>query len=256
MKVETQEFKQLFMDEYQNRSPDENYKKLKSHIITLLINMCPPKCHAIILAHLGIIRQSKECAIRSRDHTIKLNALTNTIYWDAYNTHKKNTLTSIRKSPGTYIHGILQDSLDNSNTKPFWKFVKVQKQDNVGVTPMKVDGYLHTDSKDRANILNEQFKSVFTKNNQTITPRFIGPRFPPIQHLTITVKGVEKLLSNIKVNKASGPDNIPCRILQELSTELDAMLTVIFQQSLSSGKPPTNWLKAEVAPIVKMEESP
>ncbi len=32
MKVETQEFKHSFMDQYQNRSPDENYKKLKSHL--------------------------------------------------------------------------------------------------------------------------------------------------------------------------------------------------------------------------------
>ncbi len=80
---------------------------------------------------------------------------------------------------------------------------------------MKVDGILHTDSKDRANILNKQFKSVFTQNYQTVNPLLTGSNFPPIQPLTITVEGVEKLLSNIKVNKASGPDNIHCRILQE-----------------------------------------
>ncbi len=72
--------------------------------------------------------------------------------------------------------------------------------------------------------------SVITKNNQTVTLRLIGPRFPSIKRLIITVEGIEKLLSNIKVNKASGPDNIPCRILQELSTELAPMLTVIFQR--------------------------
>ncbi len=123
------------------------------------------------------------------------------------------------------------------------------------MAPMKVDGPLHTDRKDRANILKKQFKYVFTKNNQTVTPRLTGPRFPPSQPLTITVEGVEKLLSNIKVNEASGPDNIPCRILQKLSTELAQMLTVhmISQQSesLSTGKLPSDWLKAEVAPIFK-----
>ncbi len=150
----------------------------------------------------------------------------------------------------TYIHGILQDSLDNNNTKPFWKFVKAQKQDNVGVAPMEVGGTLYSDSKDTAIILNKQFKSVFTKNNQNVAPQLTGPRFFLIQPLTITVEGVEKLLSNIKVNKASGPDNIPCRILQELSTELAPMLTVIFQQSIN-WKLPSDWLKAEVAPIFK-----
>ncbi len=80
---------------------------------------------------------------------------------------------------------------------------------------------------------------------------FAGPRFPPIQPLTIKVEGVEKLLYNIKVNKASGPDNIPCRFLPKLSAELAPMLTVIFQQSLSTGKLPSDWLKAEVAHIFK-----
>ncbi len=215
------------MDQYQNRSPDENYKKLKSHLNNITDKYVPSKMSCSHFSPSWYNSTVKRmCNKKQRLYNkAKRSHKQKQKDWDAYNTHKKNTLKAIRKSCGTYIHGILQDSLDNNNTKPFWKFFKAQKQDNVVVPPMKVNGTLHTDSKDRANILNKQFKSVFTKNNQTVTPLLTGPRYPLIQPLTITVEAVEKLLSKIKVNKASGPDNIPCRILQELSAELAPMLT-------------------------------
>ncbi len=43
MKEETQEIKQSSMDQYQNRSPDENYKKLKSHLNNITEKYVPSK---------------------------------------------------------------------------------------------------------------------------------------------------------------------------------------------------------------------
>jgi len=36
--------------------------------------------------------------------------------------------------------------LDQGDTKPFWKYVRAQRQDNVGVAPLLDNGVLHTDS--------------------------------------------------------------------------------------------------------------
>ena len=69
--------------------------------------------------------------------------------------------------------------------------------------------------------------------------------------IEIDVHGVEKLLSNIKPNKASGPDAIPCRVLKEAASELAPILTDIFATSLSSGKLPADWKLAKVAPVFK-----
>ena len=41
--------------------------------------------------------------------------------------------------------------------------MKAKKQDNMGVAPLKSNGGLTNDSKVEAEILNNQFKSVFTK---------------------------------------------------------------------------------------------
>ena len=43
---------------------------------------------------------------------------------------------------------------------------------------------------------------------------------PPISNIQVNINGVQKLLSNIKANKATGPDNIPHRSKKETLTML------------------------------------
>ena len=78
-----------------------------------------------------------------------------------------------------------------------------------------------------------------------------GPEYPTIDILNIHIKGVEKLLQKLKVNKASGPDDLPAYILRETATEIAPVLTAIFNQSLKTGTLPEDWLKANIAPIFK-----
>ena len=50
-----------------------------------------------------------------------------------------------------------------------WKFIKSRKCDNVGVAPLNDRNELYTDNRDKANILNRQFCSVFTRENEKST---------------------------------------------------------------------------------------
>ena len=43
---------------------------------------------------------------------------------------------------------------------------------------------------------------------------------PPMPSITITVQGVDKLLTGLNPNKAQGPDEISPRLLKELHTEI------------------------------------
>ena len=70
-------------------------------------------------------------------------------------------------------------------------------------------------------------------------------------NLKITTTGVEKLLKNLKVNKVSGPDNIPARILKECATSAAPVIQKIYQESVSSGILPQDWLNASVSPIFR-----
>ena len=82
--------------------------------------------------------------------------------WQEYKKHKKHTLQSIRHAHWNYVNSIHQDGLESNDSKPFWRYVKSNQQDSVGVSPLKSVGKLYAEAKDKADILNKQFKSVFT----------------------------------------------------------------------------------------------
>ena len=73
----------------------------------------------------------------------------------------------------------------------------------------------------------------------------------PISECEVRVEGVCKLLSSLKTNKASGPDEVPCRILKQLADDIAPSLCYPFNQSLTQGTVPDDWKKAKVTPIFK-----
>ena len=114
------------------------------------------------------------------------------------------------------------------------------------------NGKLSTDSKSKAEILLEQFSSVFTKRTtgdimSTVTLQVDES----LEHLKIEQKGVTKLLMNINPSKAQGPDKIPNSVLKECASELSGAVTYLFQKSLDSGALPDDWISANIAPIYK-----
>jgi len=70
-----------------------------------------------------------------------------------------------------------------------------------------------------------------------------------ILDITVTSKGIAKLLSNLNHHEAAGPDQIKPIILTNLSTPLSPILKHLFQQSLDSGTLPPIWKDANEAPV-------
>ena len=59
------------------------------------------------------------------------------------------------------------------------------------------------------------------------------------------------MLEGLNPAKASGPDQIPCKLLKELSKEMSPILTNLFQQSLQFGELPSFWSTAWITPVFK-----
>ena len=64
---------------------------------------------------------------------------------------------------------------------------------------------------------------------------------------------VYRELSNIKVSKASGPNDIPGYVLKNCASSLSKSLTILFNFVLSSGFIPSDWKCAKVVLILKKE---
>ena len=141
------------------------------------------------------------------------------------------------------------------NPKYFWKYVQSKINLVSGVSSLnRGDGSLVIDDKDKADVLNSFFASVFVKEN---TDNIISAdegsmsNFGFISEIIITPLAVLQKLKNLNVNKAQGPDGIPPRILKELCEQLANPLSVLFNKSLEEGKIPSDWKKADVVPIFK-----
>ena len=73
----------------------------------------------------------------------------------------------------------------------------------------------------------DQFQSVFTKKDDQPLPEVSRRDKEVIPTLNIGEDGVRKLLQNIKINKAAGPDELPNRVLQECSTKAAPAITAV-----------------------------
>ena len=139
--------------------------------------------------------------------------------------------------------------LDRGNQKKFWLFVKFNRTENVAIPIQSDTNGLHITNQAKAECLNTQFVSVFTCDDGKHLP---DKRLSPYYEMGIiqfTKPGIEILLKNIDQTKATGPDELPARILKETAKAISGVLSVIFQQSYEDGTVPFDWLTTQISAI-------
>ena len=145
--------------------------------------------------------------------------------WAAYRNIKKEIQSICHKAYNNYVSSLLDTN--NRCTKRFWSFIKSKCNEQIGIYTLRFEGKTYTQSTAKANILNKQFASVYTKEDQTSIPSLHGESFPDIGTLHIESNGIEKLLSELNPYKATVPDNIPSRFLKETAHYVALLLTFI-----------------------------
>ena len=170
--------------------------------------------------------------------------------WSKYYAIKKECQFECRAAYNKYVHDLIDPNSDII-TKRLWVYIKSKKQDHTGIGALNYQGNTYTDSKDKANLFADCFSSVFSHEDTSHTPELDGAPLPSISPLQIHVDGVYHLLQNINIHKATGPDNLPARFLNEVAREIAPALTVIFQASLNQETLPSIWKSAAVVPIFK-----
>jgi hypothetical protein len=142
---------------------------------------------------------------------------------------------------------------DHENLEVFWQYIKSRKKENFGVAPLKKDGITFSGSKQKADILNDQFTSVFTKEDDSNPPQLPKCHISDMSNITVTEKGVLKLLLGLYPQKAAGRDKVPTRLLKLCAKELAPGMTRIYQLSLDSGTLPADLKTADVSPIKRKQ---
>ena len=78
--------------------------------------------------------------------------------------------------------------------------------------------------------------------------------FSTMGDITVDPKGVGKLLDELNVHKASGPDGLNARVHKECSNEIPPILALIYNESLARGDVPDEWRQANASPVFKKDE--
>ena len=139
-------------------------------------------------------------------------------------------------------------------TKKVLVICKVPQKDTFGINTLRENGILKTDTLDKANICNRQFQSAFTHESDDEIPFKGTSPLTPMNEITVDPNGVLKLLNNLKIHKASGPDGLSARVLKECSSEIAPILALIYNESFAQGTVPDDWRQANVIPIFKKGE--
>ena len=160
--------------------------------------------------------------------------------WDRYKEVKSDAKQACREAYNNYVHDIISPDI-STNPKKFWCFIGNKKSESKGVALLKAaDGMTYSNSKMKADIVNNQFSSVFNSNedHNNIKETSGSNTIMEIIMIMVTKNGVRKLLSNEKIHKATGPDGIPGRLLKELADEINPVYTLLFQASFEQGTAP------------------
>ena len=141
-------------------------------------------------------------------------------------------------------------SNNKSDSKRFFSFIKSKRNENVRISPLRENSTMKIADKDKARILNHQFSSVFSTDDQK-TPEMKSPRVSDMDDIIITTGGVKKLPDDLNVYKANGPDGIPARMLKETSNEITEVMTLFFKAFLTQSDIPDTWREAVISPLFK-----
>ena len=156
------------------------------------------------------------------------------------------------KDANTEGHEINPQEVHGRDSLPY---IKSKRQESTGVAPLKnKDGFIHSDSSSKVEILNDQFVSAYTREDKSNIPKKGTSDHPTMDSIRVHRNGVLKLLRDLKIHKATGPDEVPAFILKSAASQLSPILTRLYQYSLDNGEVPTDWKNAHIVPVFKKGE--
>eukprot|EP00057_Strongylocentrotus_purpuratus_P018844 XP_011673318.1 PREDICTED: RNA-directed DNA polymerase from mobile element jockey-like [Strongylocentrotus purpuratus] len=173
--------------------------------------------------------------------------------WKAYRQYRNQVAKNVHRARCEYINNIIGASLKD-NPKSFWSYIKTCRSENIGIPTLRTPSKLCASALDKAETLNDYFQSVFTPHQPHPLVQKGPSPFPTIGHLHVHRTGVEKRLQQLDPSKASGPDELPPKLLKLIAHEIASRLSFLFQQSYNSGIVPAQWKQALVTPIHKSGE--
>ena len=141
------------------------------------------------------------------------------------------------------------------SSKKWWGIVNSlsRRTGHSEIPAIEHSGTVYTRAKDKANIFCQTFAEKcrledghHQPQEATVHPRVL------LEKIVFKPKDITKILRSLKSDKASGPDQVPSRVLKECAG-LASPLCRLFQLCFSKGTFPDQWRTASVIPVHKRD---
>ncbi|MPC52641.1 hypothetical protein E2C01_046516 [Portunus trituberculatus] len=98
--------------------------------------------------------------------------------------------------------------------------------------------------------MNESYKTVFIEEDEFTEPNRTL-HCQGLQEIIVHKQEIGRLLKNLDVRKAMGPDGVSGWALKECKDQLFEPIWEMVTSSLKEGKVPLEWKRANIIPIFK-----
>ena len=109
--------------------------------------------------------------------------------WEVYGKFRRSLDGSLRKCWSEHLKAI-GDNLMTSNSKPFWKFTKSLRHSSTGVLSLNTIDGTATSAIDKADALNNQFISIFNKEDYSSLPTLSSSPTKSMLLIQISTEGI------------------------------------------------------------------
>ena len=170
--------------------------------------------------------------------------------YDMYKMERNRLKDMTRAAKRRYEQKLIIDMKDNPNL--YHGHCRRQLKTKQGVSNViDGDGTLTETEEETAVALNSYYHSVFTYDDGRLPlPPFPAQTNEKLSDVHISVEAVEKALTELKPNKAAGPDRVESRILKECAVEMAPLLHQLFCKSLEVSEVPEQWKRANIVPTL------
>mgnify|MGYP000297251403 CR=1 FL=1 len=199
-----------------------------------------------------LYRELKKTPVESAEYNLRKTNL------QTYNNILKNNIKEAKKLYYNLCFNRYKGDIKNT-----WKSIKevLNKSKNNASLPdfFKVDGKIVTDKQTIANDLNSYFAEVGSNLAAQVNPTennefqdyLQNPCMQTFTFKPITADSVNKIIDSLKPKTSCGHDGISVKLVKDMKHEISNALTLIINQSITTGIFPENMKIAKVTPLFK-----
>ena len=138
------------------------------------------------------------------------------------------------------------------NSKYFFAYAKEKSNIRVPIGPLEEEGRLIKDEQEISQVLQNQFKSVFSQPKFPQTdPKNFEQEEKHFFNIEISVADIDEAIQKLSSDSAPGPDCVPPVLIKECMHSLKHPLCILWRESMRSGKIPDRLKLGLIIPVHK-----